>query len=260
VRIVVTNDDGIGAPGIAALARTLRDVGHDVVIVAPRQDMSGTSAALVPVEGGFSASRIDLTRQDVDGIEGWAVPGPPALGIFAAAHGSFGGRPDCVASGINDGLNTGRSLLHSGTVGAALTAATFAIPALAVSVDKGQEHQWDTACAIARRGLAWLSAHPVPGTVLNLNVPDLPLGELRGLRWATLDRYGAVQTVGEDPAQGLTFELRSTDQRPVPGSDLALVEEGYATASLVRSVTAVDATEAQLAPLEGPGTIGASPH
>jgi 5'-nucleotidase len=215
---------------------------------------------LRPLQIGIDVRRVALSRTDVDGIEGWAVPGPPALGVFAAAHGSFGPRPDLVASGINDGLNTGRSLLHSGTVGAALTAATFTIPAMAVSIESGRPPRWETACAIAARGLAWLSAHPVAGTVLNLNVPDRPLDEVRGLRWAGLDRYGAVQTVGDDPAQGLRFELRSADQPAAPGSDLALVEEGYATASLVRGVTNVDAAEAQLAPLEGPGTITASPH
>lgn len=260
MRLVVTNDDGIRAEGIAALARSLRDAGHDVVVVAPDRDMSGMSAALRPVEIGLDTRRVDLERADIDGIEGWSVPGPPALGVFAAAHGAFGGRPDGVVSGINDGLNTGRSLLHSGTVGAALTAATFSIPAMAVSIEAGHPPRWATACEMAGRGLAWLTAHPVPGTVLNLNVPDRPLAEVRGFRWAPLDRYGAVQTVGEDPAEGLTFELRSADRTATPGSDLALVEEGYATASLVRAVTAIDSTEAELAPLEGPGAVQASPH
>jgi 5'-nucleotidase len=260
MRVLVTNDDGIGAPGIAVLARGLRDLGHDVVVVAPDRDMSGMSAALRPVEVGLDINRVDLRRSDIDGIEGWAVPGPPALGVFAAAHGSFGGRPDCVVSGINDGLNTGRSLLHSGTVGAALTAATFSVPAMAVSIETGHRPRWETAWEFTARGLAWLTAHPVAGTVLNLNVPDRPLADVQGFRWATLDRYGAVQAVGDDPADGLTFELRSADRRAVTGSDLALIEDGFATASLIRSVTAVDATEAELAPLEEPGEITVVPR
>jgi 5'-nucleotidase len=255
VRILVTNDDGIRAEGISTLARALAGAGHDVVLVAPTTNMSGMSAALGPLEMG---ENLDVTHVEVAGLEGWAVPAPPALGIFAACQGAFGPPPDLVASGINAGLNTGRSVLHSGTVGAALTACTFGVPALAVSVDVAEPWHFATAASVALQGLEWLIENPVEGSVLNLNVPALPLDGLRGLRWAELDVFGAVQTTGQDPGQGLGFELRSRDRPPAADSDLALVEAGFATASILCPISALD--PGRLRPIDRPGPVAVRPY
>jgi 5'-nucleotidase len=283
--VICTNDDGIGSEGIAALAGMVADLGHDVVVIAPDRNMSGMSAALGPVEvGAADRHRTDVRRFDlagrsgsgeVLGVEAWSLAAPPALGVFAACQGGFGAVPDLVVSGVNAGLNTGRSVLHSGTVGAALTAATFGIPAMAVSLQveppgppdqpgpsapPGPARRWETAAMVAGWGLRWLAEHAIGGSVLNLNVPNRAPDALRGLRWAPLDRYGAVQAVGRDPDQGLSFELRSADRPPVPDSDLAMVEAGFATATLVRALAVIDAEAAGLAPLGGPETIAVSPH
>jgi 5'-nucleotidase len=260
MRILVTNDDGVDADGIAAIARGLAGAGHQVVVVAPERNMSGMSAALGPVEVGAGVEHIEVhpAALDGDGIEAWSIAAPPALGVFAACQGGFGAVPDLVVSGVNAGLNTGRSVLHSGTVGAALTATTFGVAAMAVSLQVAEPWQWDTGVAVGLHGLRWLQDRPMDGAALNLNVPARPLAGLRGLRWAPLDRYGAVQTVGRDPEQGLAFELRSADQPPVPGSDLALVEEGWATATLLQPATAVDPGATPRRPLEGPVTVEAA--
>src|SRR5258707_6247997 len=111
---------------------------------------------------------------------------------MAACLGAFGVPPELVVSGVNAGPNTGHAILHSGTVGAALTAQTFGVSALAVSVDARPPWQWDTACALVDDALQMLATE-AKGTVYNLNAPGVPLGEVRGLRWATLYHFGAVR-------------------------------------------------------------------
>jgi 5'/3'-nucleotidase len=194
VRILVTNDDGIGAPGIAALAHSAHDSGHDVVVVAPLVDYSGAGAAVGPVH---SRDGIDYESRPIDGLEhvpAFGIDGPPALAVILAAVGGFGARPDLVLSGINHGANVGRSALHSGTVGAALTAAHFGMRALAVSIRWGEDPvPWETPARLAG-ALVPLLGEADDGSVLNLNVPDLAPDLLRGVRHGRLGRSGAIRS------------------------------------------------------------------
>jgi 5'-nucleotidase len=140
MKVLVTNDDGVDSPGLHALARALVDDGHDVIVVAPDREMSGSAAAIgqVHVEAGIDAERVDLPR--LDGVPAYAVAGPPGLCVLTARLGGFGDPPELVVSGVNPGCNTGRAVLHSGTVGAALTAANFGCRGLAVSIDVSSLH------------------------------------------------------------------------------------------------------------------------
>src|SRR6478735_6510921 len=152
-RLLVTNDDGIHGPGLHALAGALADAGHVVVVVAPDYDASGTSSSI----GRFDMSdRMPVLRAELPGrpdIEAWALDGPPAMCVLAGVLGGFGDEFDAVVSGINAGANTGRAILHSGTVGAALTAQNFGLRGLAVSmaepgrqgiaVDGQDQARWD---------------------------------------------------------------------------------------------------------------------
>ena len=114
-----------------------RQQGHDVVVVAPNDDMSGTGASL----GRLNAdAHIDAVPVEIPGapeITAFALPGPPGLCVLASRLGALGDPPDLVVSGINPGCNTGRAVLHSGTVGAALTAANFGVFALTPSLIPG---------------------------------------------------------------------------------------------------------------------------
>ncbi len=152
MKVLVTNDDGVGSPGLHALARALVDDGHDVIVVAPDREMSGSAAAIgqVHVEEGIDAERVDLPR--LDGVPAYAVAGPPGLCVLTARLGGFGEAPDLVVSGINPGCNTGRAVLHSGTVGAALTAAKFGCRGLAVSIDVSTLHLHEQARGPAPAG------------------------------------------------------------------------------------------------------------
>jgi 5'/3'-nucleotidase len=210
VRILVTNDDGVRAPGLAAVTRALADwaeadVGdgpgppHEIIVVAPSSNYSGASAAVGSVTDGMT---ITYQRAIVDGaeeVEAYGLDASPALSVIAGALGAVGPKPDLVVSGINHGVNVGRSVLHSGTVGAALTASQLGISALAVSLRAGPEPQpWDSAAQLAVALIPTLVDAP-QRSVLNLNVPALPLAEIRGVRWARVSGAGLITAARGTP-------------------------------------------------------------
>jgi 5'-nucleotidase len=205
VRILVTNDDGVTAPGLAALTRALvawaENAGtdgpgtpHEVIVVAPSSNYSGAGAAVGSVT---DRTTITYQRAYVEGagaVEAYGLDASPALSVIAGALGAVGPKPDLVLSGINHGVNVGRSVLHSGTVGAALTASQLGISALAVSLRAGSEpHPWESAADLAVALLPMLVEAPVR-TVLNLNVPHLPLADIRGVRWARVSGAGLIKS------------------------------------------------------------------
>jgi 5'-nucleotidase len=239
VRLLCTNDDGIHSPGLHAIAAHLAGAGHDVVVAAPQEDMSGASAAI----GRLHADEhIDVKRVPVPGsdIVGYAIAGPPALAAMVARLGAFGDLPEVVVSGINTGLNTGHSVLHSGTVGAALTAQNFGASGLAVSIEPSEPWHWATACAYATAALDWLAT--APGcTVLNLNVPGRAVDDVRGAKWAHLDAFGSVRAAVAAPATDrVQIQFRATGADLDPESDTALVAAGYATLTTIVGVNEVD--------------------
>ncbi len=233
MRVLVTNDDGIEAAGLHVLAAYMEKTGHDVIVAAPDRDMSGTSASIGVLGAGAT---IDVRRVEVPGcgLEAWAVSGPPGLCAIAGRLGAFGDPPDIVVSGINAGLNTGRAILHSGTVGAALTAQNFGAKGLAVSVQAGEPWQWETAAAYAVEVLDTVRDAPAR-SVCNLNVPSLPHDEVKGLRWARLAAFGAVRAaIAERRDEGrLQVELRAVEQTLPPDTDTALCEAGYASLTAI---------------------------
>jgi 5'-nucleotidase len=241
---LVTNDDGIDAPGLHALAAAVRDAGLDVIVAAPAEQSSGASAALTAVrrEGRTVVARRELPG--LAGIRAWAVEAQPGHIVAAALNGWLDPAPDLVLSGINHGANVGRAVLHSGTVGAALTAGISDTRALAVSLAVALhptgERCWATAAALVPRVLDLLRDSP-DGTVLSLNVPDRPAAELGDLRHARLARGGAVQTrVDEVRDGGLRLAEVEVADEPEEGTDTALLLAGHPTLTALRSVTADD--------------------
>ncbi len=248
MHVLVTNDDGITSPGLLALVRALVDAGHDVTVVAPNRDYSGAGAS---ISGMHADLHVDAVRVELDGLNrlpAFAVDGPPGRCVLTALRGGFGPRPDAVVSGINPGCNTGRAILHSGTVGAALTAANFGVPGLAVSIDAPLsgvapgDIRWETAAGAAAGVARWLSRAD-PGLVLNINVPNLSPEGLAGARQATLAPFGTVQASIVEPAPAggrLQLELRPTDDELPPGSDTALVKAGYVAVSAITGIRLAD--------------------
>lgn len=242
MRALVTNDDGIESPGLFALARAARDAGLDVTVAAPSWDSSGASASLTGVERD---GRLLFERRtdNWSGMDAFAVEAAPALIVWGAVHGAFGDPPDVVVSGINNGANAGHAVLHSGTVGAALTASTFDKRAVAFSMNAAAPNHWETAAGLARSVLGWLQeADQV--LVLNVNVPDVPAHELRGLVPTRLATYGAVQTnITESGAGYVKFEYSEPDADLEPGTDTAALADGYASFTALSAVCEHEAAD-----------------
>ena len=244
MRVLVTNDDGVHAGGIMALSVALVKAGHDVIVAAPLEDMSGSAAALGP--GHMSGVRVEsLVLPDLgEMIPVYGVDGPPGMCVMAAHLEAFGPRPDIVASGVNHGSNTGRSVLFSGTIGAALAAANFGLKGVAVSVKSSDPWYFDTAAAFGASAVDWLAAAP-RGTVLNVNAPSLPLEEVRGVRVGRLAPFGTVRTVleGRDHDR-LHLVLRDTDEPLDDDTDTMLVRAGYLSINALAGPRAVDPGDA----------------
>jgi 5'-nucleotidase len=257
VRILVTNDDGVHAPGLAALTRALArwsadgtpDDPREVVVVAPLANHSGASSAVGTVYERQALSYRRVTIAGAEDIPTYGVDAPPALAVLVASLGGFGPRADIVASGINLGVNVGRSVLHSGTVGATLTGAQLGLRGLAVSIRSGSPPEpWETAADIAVAILPVLCA-AAPRTVLNLNVPSLPMDQLRGVRRARISNSGIVKSArvtdidgggparGGDPDEGevrlvlgtAVPSLGQIDPTEDPADDAALIAAGFAS-------------------------------
>lgn len=229
-RALITNDDGIDAPGLAALAVAARDAGLDVTVAAPARQSSGSSASIVAAE---EDGRIAIERRELAGLDGvatFAVRGGPGLIALIAAHGAFGEPAELVLSGVNHGANVGRAILHSGTVGAALTGGLNGAWGAAVSLDVGMnptEFHWDAAATATIGILPFLFDRP-RGTVVNVNVPNAPRS--RGVVEAGLAPFGIVQTtLTEDGTDHIRLAVEDLPNTPEPGSDAALLAEGWIT-------------------------------
>ena len=289
LRVLITNDDGIGSPGLSALAAVAFERGHDAFVVAPNWDSSGSSAAVTGVTVGreLVAERYSWP--------GWApgavvsVNATPALICRLAFEGAFGPPPDIVLSGVNRGANTGRAILHSGTVGAAFTAYHEHRPALAVSLavndlaDRQGAH-WATSAIVAGLLFDWLTSER-RHVALNCNVPNVARHELRGIRVGRLATGGTSQTSLSELTGGtrpLTlgaggYNIESFDDPPQgyddgPGAgragdlggtergnlrDTELVAAGYACVTAV--VPVVEDPSIDLALALGPDILGPAP-
>jgi 5'-nucleotidase len=248
-RVLVTNDDGIESSGLHILAAALDGAGFEVIVIAPDRDRSGIGAAIGLVHAD---QHLDVEKVEIPGcagIDAYAIDGPPGLCVCAGRLGAFGEPPDIVVSGINPGCNTGRAILHSGTVGAALTAQSFGCSALAVSVDVSDEYRFDTAARVALDVMPMLLDAP-PRSVLNLNVPAREYADVQGIRWARLAAFGSVRAaISETGDSGVSqFELRATGVAAPPDSDQGLVDAGFAALTTIVGVAEAWPSEQSGAP------------
>lgn len=238
MRVLVTNDDGIQAPGLRALAHAAKDAGHEVVIAAPAIQSSGSSASITATEAG---GRIDVEPRQLDGLADvptFAVHGGPGLIALIAARGAFGPAADLVLSGVNHGANVGRAILHSGTVGAALTGGLNGAWSIAVSLDTGLRPgalHWGHAATAAIDLVPRLVELP-KATVLNVNVPNS--AETLGMIEAKLAPFGIVQTtLTERNARHVRLAVEELPSVPEPGTDAARLAEGWITVTAISSVS-----------------------
>lgn len=236
MRVLVTNDDGVEAPGLLALAEAMADAGHEVRVVAPSGERSGSGAAIGRLHRSGPIACTDVEWPSLPGVPVHALDVPPAAAVYAGFLGTFGPPPDAVVSGVNPGLNYGHLVLHSGTVGAALTAAALGVPGVAVSVAWSEHPRWATAAAFVPAAVDWACSLTDRARTVNLNVPDLPRSEVRGVREATpapfLEQWKAEAGPGE-----VRLEYVGREHEPPEGSDLALVLDGYVAVSVLDGIT-----------------------
>ncbi|MFM7844632.1 MAG: 5'/3'-nucleotidase SurE [Planctomycetota bacterium] len=228
MRILLTNDDGIHAPGLAALERELRQLG-EVTVVAPATEQSGVGHSITFLRPLVCKEVFDGERR-----RGWAVEGSPAdcvkIGIFEF----FQERPDLVVSGINGGLNAGINVLYSGTVAAAIEGAFFGIPSIAVSLEFDEHAQFGRCATMARQIIQQIVAQNVDSPRLyNLNFPTRAMQEPTELRVVPMGvaRYGEHFIKRRDP-RGRNYYWATNDPPPKPGpydTDLTALARGCVT-------------------------------
>jgi 5'/3'-nucleotidase len=219
--IVITNDDGIYAEGLRALAEAAKDLGT-VSIVAPSQERSAAAQSLT--------LRQPIFCEQVAERE-WSIEGTPTDAMIVALHKLFpqGRRPDLVISGINRGANLGENVFYSGTVGAAMEATVNQVPAFAISVaHRGPGIVYDAAAKFARQLAERVLSEGLPsGVLLNVNVPLRWKGDVRFTRQSKKVTRSALQE-GTDP-RGRTYYWLSEEQITEeidPGSDYAAIFDG----------------------------------
>ena len=239
MRALVTNDDGIGSEGLRVLALAAQRAGLDVIVAAPDREASGCGAGMTAVE---SEGRVVVEARPLEGVSGpaYAVAALPGFITAIAARGAFGDPPGVVLSGINRGPNTGRAVVHSGTVGAAMTAAGHGCPAIAVSLDTGPEPgevpNWETA-AEAVAALFPLVLGGGDPVLLNVNVPDVAAGAVAGIRQARLSAAGRAEMRVAEAGDGFVrVAVAETGEDLEPGTDAALLAAGYVTVTAIEVI------------------------
>jgi len=239
LRILLSNDDGYQAEGLAVLALSLHGLA-DLVVVAPDRNQSGASHSLTLT----TPLRAGRTR---DGM--YFVNGTPTDCVHLAITGLLADEPDMVIAGINHGANLGDDVLYSGTVAAAVEGRFLGLPAIAVSLVGADPRHFDTAGQAVRTLLTRLIDDPLPSdTILNVNVPDVPVGELRGFQSTRLGyRHKAEPVVtAEDPKGQTVFWVGAAGpgQDAGPGTDFHAVEHGYVSVTPLQiDLTRHDAVE-----------------
>ncbi len=227
--ILITNDDGIEAPGIAALAEALAPLGT-VTVAAPDGGRSGSSH-------GVTSDRPIAVRESERRGQRWiAIDALPATCVRLAVEELLTSKPDLVVSGINQGENLGTVTFYSATVGAAREGAFLGVPAIAVNLVGSKGMDYAAAAAVTADIVRALGRDGIPrGTFLNINVPPLPRERLRGLRVVRQDTRAPVDHFTRTVSpEGVTLYRPGWDHLDpaVPGTDIWAVRNGYVSVSV----------------------------
>ena len=194
MHILVSNDDGYSAPGIRALAEALATLA-DITIVAPDRNRSGASNSLT-LDNPLRVNQLE------NGY--YRVEGTPTDCVHLAITGLLDEEPDMIVAGINSGANLGDDVLYSGTVAAAMEGRSLGLPAIAISSVVNQPKHFETAAWVAKKLVQHLkTAHLPADTILNVNVPDLPIDEIIGFETTRLGhRHKAEPVIKEIDPRG----------------------------------------------------------
>jgi 5'-nucleotidase len=227
--ILVSNDDGIEAPGILALAEALRALGT-VTVAAPAANRTGAS------HGVTSNRPIAVRESDRDGIKWFAIDALPATCVRLALEKLLPSKPDIVVSGINHGENLGTVTFYSATVGAAREAAFLGIQAMSVNLVSEEGKDYEAAASVTALIVRALGREGIPqGTFLNVNIPPLPRENLRGLRMTRQDTRAPIDFFEKAvSSEGVTEYLPGWAHLEPAGADTDIwaVRNGYVSVSV----------------------------
>lgn len=225
MRILLTNDDGIGAPGLWAVAAELAKVG-DLVVAAPGEERSGAGTSISLRKPIW----VQEVSSQVAGARAFSISGTPADSAIIAISCLFPGEFDLVVSGINRGSNLGHDVYVSGTVGAAMQGYLHNIPSMAVSMYAYVDIDYRTAARMAGLVAAKVGAGRLEGPVfLNVNVPNLSPQQIAGVEVTRISRKNYCDRIEKDyDASGEYYLITRNDELEdaVPGTDLWAVENG----------------------------------
>jgi len=221
MRILISNDDGYSAEGIRVLANALADLG-DITVVAPDRNRSGASNSLT-LENPLRLDKMD------DGV--YRVDGTPTDCVHLAITGLLEEEPDMVVSGINAGANLGDDVLYSGTVAAAMEGRFLGRPAIAISLNGHTATHFETAAWVAKKLVKQLQTSALPAdTILNVNVPDLPIEQVIGFETTRLGhRHKADPVIKEFDPRGREMYWvgpAGEEQDAGPGTDFDAIRRG----------------------------------
>lgn len=221
MRILISNDDGVFAEGLKVLTEFLQEIAQ-IDIVAPDRNRSGASNSLTL----DAPLRVKQVAKNIYSIEG-----TPTDCVHIAVTGFLKEEPDMVVSGINENSNLGDDVLYSGTVAAAIEGRYLGKPSIAISMASSHPKHYATAGMIAKLLVQLLIQDPLPaGTILNVNVPDLPLHEIKGFEITRLGcRHRAEKTIEEiDPRGRKCYWVGAAgaEQDAGPGTDFFAVNHG----------------------------------
>lgn len=239
MRILLSNDDGYFAPGLAALAAALAGLG-EVVVVAPEQNRSGASNSL-------TLDRPLMLKQAANGFH--FVNGTPTDCVHLAVTGMLDTLPDIIVSGINNGANMGDDTIYSGTVAAATEGYLLGIPSIAISLTSFEGRNFAAAGRVARELVERYTAKPISQPVLlNVNVPDIPYEELKGIEVTRLGRRHKAEPVVKmvSPRNETMYWIGAAGAAADagPGTDFNAVERGFVSVTPLQ----VDLTQAAQLP------------
>ncbi|MDH5541774.1 MAG: 5'/3'-nucleotidase SurE [Nitrospinota bacterium] len=232
MRILLTNDDGINAPGIRALHNELKNIG-EVVVVAPDKEQSAVGHAITIAD----PLRVREVFQNGDSL-GFAVDGTPADCVKIAVKAIMKEKPDIVVSGINQGGNFATNIIYSGTVSAATEGTILGIPSIAFSMDSFLNRDFSKAVKHAVEITKQVVGKPMPeGTLLNVNIPA-PEVEVKGIKVCRQSSFTFRVTFDKrhDP-RGLDYYWQGGDMNlddPDPETDIRALKDGYITITPIK--------------------------
>jgi 5'-nucleotidase len=226
LHILITNDDGVDAPGLFALQKALREVG-EVTVFAPDHNWSAAGHTKT-MHKPLRVSQVTL----FDGTLAYTTTGAPSDCVALVLLGILGRQPDLVVSGINQGANVGHDITYSGTLAAAMEAVIFGVPALAVSLDSYQSQDFAGAARFAARLVKLVLERGLPpNTFLNVNVPAVPQGEMAGVRITRLGKrvYRDTLVERQDPRGRNYYWIGGEPPTGVPeeGTDIWALANNY---------------------------------